>query len=179
MGCSGAPPLPENFTRRALAAVGFSGWRTWPALRAGALADVPSLPGVYLVLRPGAGDPSFVQPGSGGHFKGGDPSVSDERLRSEWVRGARTLYIGKAAARQAGGAVDGLNRRIGEFSRFGAGERVGHWGGRLIWQLADVERLLVAWHPITWDETAREYERRLLARFADIHGRRPFANLTG
>jgi hypothetical protein len=31
-----------------------------------------------------------------------------------------------------------------------------------------------------WDETARDYERRLLAAFARRHeGRRPFANLTG
>jgi hypothetical protein len=32
----------------------------------------------------------------------------------------------------------------------------------------------------TWDEAARDYERRLLAAFAEQHdGRRPFANLTG
>lgn len=57
---------------------------------------------------------------------------------------------------------------------------IGHWGGRYIWQLADADELLVAWHPISWDEAAREYERRLLAHFGDLdEGRRPFANLTG
>jgi hypothetical protein len=39
--------------------------------------------------------------------------------------------------------------------------------------------LLIAWHATSWNEVARNYEHRLLKRFADIHdGRRPFANLT-
>jgi hypothetical protein len=50
----------------------------------------------------------------------------------------------------------------------------------VIWQLADAGELLIAWHAVTWDETARQYEKRLLAHFADLDdGRRPFANLTG
>jgi hypothetical protein len=68
--------------------------------------------------------------------------------------------------------------RLSQFGRFGAGEPVGHRGGRLTWQLADADKLLVA-----WDEAARDYERRLLVAFAEQHdGRRPFANahrLTG
>jgi hypothetical protein len=67
-----------------------------------------------------------------------------------------------------------------QFARFGAGEPVGPWGGRFIWQLNDSDSLLVAWHVVTWDELARAYEKRLLARFAVLHrGVRPFANLTG
>ena len=62
----------------------------------------------------------------------------------------------------------------------GAGEPVGHWGGRLIWQLADSGGLCVAWHTISWSEDARAYEKRLLAQFAARYrGVRPFANLTG
>ena len=81
------------------------------------------------------------------------------------------VYIGKA---------DILRRRLAQFGRFGVGEPVAHRGGRLIWQLADADHLLVAWHEITWGEAARDYERRLLAAFAEMHhGRRPFANLTG
>ena len=70
--------------------------------------------------------------------------------------------------------------RLRQYARFGAGAPVGHWGGRYIWQLADSSELLVAWHVISWYEIARDYERRLLKRFAELHdGRRPFANLTG
>jgi hypothetical protein len=57
---------------------------------------------------------------------------------------------------------------------------VGHWGGRYIWQLADSRELLVAWHAISWTEVARDYEKRLLGAFVEMHGgARPFANLVG
>jgi hypothetical protein len=72
------------------------------------------------------------------------------------VPGAEVVYIGKA---------DDAGRRLKQFARFGAGEPVGHWGGRYIWQLADSSELLVAWHAISWEELARDYEKRLLARF--------------
>jgi hypothetical protein len=42
------------------------------------------------------------------------------------------------------------------------------------------ERTRSSWRPIDGTETAREFERRLLAAFARQHGdRRPFANLSG
>ena len=85
--------------------------------------------------------------------------------------GAHVVYIGKA---------DVANRRLRQFARFGAGDPVGHWGGRLIWQLADSSELLVAWHAISWAELARDYEKRLLAHFRELYdSARPFANLTG
>lgn len=175
-----APPLPGAFTRPGLTAVGFEGWLTWPKIRKAGYVDIPSLPGVYVIVRIGAAPPAFVHPGTGGRFKGDDPSVPQARLEAEWVDGASVLNIGKADARKAAGINDGLRGRLREYGRFGAGEPVGHRGGRLIWQLEDANRLLVAWHVVTWDETARDYERRLLAHFAELHvGRRPFANLTG
>lgn len=174
------PPLPTAFTRPGLTAAGFDGWRTWPQLRAAGYQDIPSLPGVYVVVRPAAAAPAWTHPGTGGYFKGRNPTVPADRLDAEWVPGARTIYIGKAAARKAGGANDGLRKRLGEYGRFGAGEPIAHWGGRFIWQLAEADRLLVAWHTLTWNETARDYEKRLLARFGELHdGRRPFANLIG
>jgi excinuclease UvrABC nuclease subunit len=75
------------------------------------------------------------------------------------------LYIGKA---------DALRRRVRQYMAFGAGRPVGHWGGRLIWQLADSDALLVAWR-----ETAEplRVEAELLNAFADVFGSLPFANL--
>lgn len=76
--------------------------------------------------------------------------------------------------------VTALNRRLSQYARFGAGEPVAHWGGRYIWQVARSNELLVAWHPVSWNEPARAYEKRLLAHFSHLHhGKRPFANLTG
>lgn len=164
-------PLPRSFSRTALESAGFVGWATWPKLRLSDYFPIPALPGTYVVYRPTAVFPTFVHPSPAGWFKGEDPTVPETRLRSEWVEGARVVYIGKA---------DVLRRRLTQFGQFGAGEPVGHRGGRLIWQLADADDLLVAWHEITWAEVARDYERRLLRAFAEQHdGRRPFANLTG
>lgn len=165
------PPLPTSFSRRALESAGFVGWATWPTLRGSDYSPIPALPGAYLVYAPSAVSPAFVHPSPAGWFKGEDPTVPEARLRSEVVDGTNVVYIGKA---------DKLRRRLTQFGRFGGGEPVGHRGGRLIWQLADADELLVAWHEITWGEAARDYERRLLAAFAELHdGRRPFANLVG
>ena len=145
------------------------GWRTWEELTAGINA-IPARPLVYVVYRPSGDLPGFRELSSGGHFKGRDPTVPVETLRVKWVDGAHTINIGKA---------DVGRPRLKSYARFGAGEPVAHWGGRYIWQLVESPELLVAWHEIDWDETAREYESRLLARFRGLHdGRLPFANLT-
>ncbi len=91
------------------------------------------------------------------------------RLETEWVPGAHAVYIGKA---------DDAHTRLKTYGRFGQGEPIAHWGGRLIWQLPEAQELLVAWHIITWGEDPREYERRLIKHFAASYGgKRPFANL--
>jgi hypothetical protein len=165
------PPLPESFRRADLEGVGFDGWRTWKALRDGDLQEVASDPAAYVVYRPSSEKPMFLDIDPGGRFKGKDPTVAVQVLEASWVAASRVIYIGKA---------DVAKRRLKQFAAFGAGDPVGHWGGRYIWQLADSDELLVAWHSISWSELAREYEKRLLARFAALHGgARPFANLTG
>lgn len=166
-----SPVLPVSFRRPDLEATGFIGWNTWDELRRGDFRIAPNGPAVYVVYRPRPQGPSFLQANPGGRFKGRDPSLPTQTLEANWVAGAQVVYIGKA---------DVASRRLKQFARFGAGEPVGHWGGRLIWQLADADELLIAWHPISWSETARAYEKRLLAHFGSLHaGARPFANLTG
>lgn len=165
------PDVPQRFDRPALEAAGYVGWLTWAELRANALSDVPRDPGCYIVLRPSAAGVQFLPVSAAGRFKEKDPTVSVERLTKEWTPGASVVYIGKA---------NELRSRLRAYARFGAGEPVAHWGGRLIWQLADAADLVVAWRVVSEKADARELERRLLRRFADVHdGRRPLANLTG
>jgi len=145
------PALPTHFNRDGLAAAGFTGWQTWADLRSNDHRQVPHVPAAYVIYRVTDSLPDFLRTNPGGRFKGKDPTVTRGELNSNWVTGAHVVYIGKA---------DLADRRLKQFSRFGAGEPVGHWGGRLIWQLPDSGALRVAWHTITWSEDARAYEKR-------------------
>jgi hypothetical protein len=151
---------------------GFTGWVPFAALPT---AEVPTGPGVYVILRPTDGPPTFLYASPAGHFKGKDPTVPVAELHALWVPGTRVVYIGKANAGATGRR--GLRKRLDEFRRHGAGEPVGHTGGRRIWQLVDHADLLVGWR--TTDEGAASTETEMIARFRAHHGRLPFANMRG
>lgn len=127
--------------------------------------ELPDTPGVYVVITPKEFKPIFLYPGTGGKFKGKDPNVLCESLRSRWVPQARELYIGKA---------NNLRQRVQRMLQFGCGRPVAKWGGRYIWQLKDSWNLLLWWeeHP-----SPELKEGRLLTDFERRHGRLPFANL--
>ena len=67
-------------------------------------------------------------------FKNKAPTVALDALVANWVDDAEVVYIGKA---------DQLRRRLTQYADFGAGKPVGHWGGRLIWQLPSPDQLIV------------------------------------
>jgi len=135
---------------------------------------IPKLKGVYLVLNPSYKNTKFINPGVGGFFKGKDPNVSISELRSNHVDNSRVVYIGKAGS-PTGNAT--LNSRLGQYLRFGQGRNVGHWGGRLIWQIKSNSELVFCWKP-TPDNDPREVEKQLLESFIYQFNQRPFANLT-
>ena len=152
---------------------GFDGFVTVTDLRRWNRGNLPAMPGVYLVLRDCASYPEFLETGTGGHFKGDDPNVSISRLKGEWVDRAVIVYIGQAGS----GSKETLGRRIDCMIQFGQGGPVGHWGGRLIWQLAHADGLLFCWME-TEDDSPRQVEKELIEAFKSAyHGRRPFANL--
>lgn len=150
-----------------LRAAGYSGFVPFSELER---ADVPREVGVYVVLRESIAPPTFLAQSGAGRFKGKDPTVPIDVLRERWIPTAQIVNVGKAGPTPK----RHLAKRLREYRRFGEGEPVGHWGGRLIWQLADHADLLVAWsiaeHPACAEST-------LIRGFASVYGRRPFANL--
>lgn len=155
--------MKSGFDHGQLEELGFEGFTE---LRRGTgEVDAPEAPGVYVVVRRSAEPPDFLETSVGGHFKGRDPSVPLGRLRAKWLDGVETLYIGRAGS---------LRARIDQLARFGRGEPIGHWGGRLLWQLEDHEQLLVAWR---CSESPQEAEADLVERFIEAHGALPYANL--
>ncbi|MBF6321568.1 hypothetical protein OG935_25395 [Nocardia cyriacigeorgica] len=136
---------------------------------------VPSGSGVYVVVRPTGPPPVFLPASPGGWCRGPDrdPSLPVTELVDAWVPGEPVLYIGKSDARPSGRR--GLRRRLSEYRRHSAGRPARHWGGRMIWQLADSSKLLVAWRLV---DQPRVVERSMIAEFTALRGKQPFANRT-
>ena len=153
-----------DFTREGLKSQGFAGWVTFAELGRG--EDCPRESGVYIVHYGGAPRPTFSDQSCGGWFKGKDPTVALDSLAANWVDGAEVVYIGKA---------DDLRRRLRQFAQFGAGKAIGHWGGRLIWQLRDIDRFRVAWKTTPASDPL-VIEAQMIAAFRARHGKPPFAN---
>jgi hypothetical protein len=151
---------------------GFVGFKTMQELFIDS-SQLPSIKGVYLILNQSKTLPLFLSVGTGGHFKGKNPNISLAQLTSNWVEETLVVYIGKAGGK---GSNATLKSRIKQFLGFGQGKNIGHWGGRLIWQIAASQKLVVCWKPLT-NEDPRQVEMELISAFVDQFGRRPFANL--
>lgn len=152
-----------QFDRASLEADGFTGWLTFPDARSS--GAIPTTSGVYVVSYAARAPVAFLPLNPGGRFKGKNPTVPACALEANWLD-AEVVYIGKA---------DQLRRRICQFADFGAGKPIGHWGGRLIWQLAEPDQLRIAWKE-TPDRVPVDVEAEMIAMFRREYGKPPFAN---
>ncbi len=150
---------------------GFSGFKSVKELWEDK-SCIPKIKGVYLVLDHN-GTADFINPGVGGFFKGKDPNISIEELNNNYVKDSLVVYIGKAGS-PTGKAT--LHSRLNQYLRFGQGKNVGHWGGRLIWQLKNYRNLVFCWK-LTIDDDPREVEKQLIDNYEKQYGMKPFANL--
>ncbi|WP_137925845.1 hypothetical protein [Cupriavidus sp. 2SB] len=132
--------------------------------------DVPTVSGVYVVVREAAGAPTFLRDSGAGQFKGLAPSYPEEIVKAAWVPNATVVYIGKGAGR------NGLRQRVQQLVSFAYGANVGHRGGRLLWHLSDWEDLLVRWVECP-GESVDAAKADLIKRFQREHGDTlPYAN---
>lgn len=153
--------------RSDLEARGFGSFLAVSRLLEGPINEISRETGVYVVVRSDTSKASFLSKNLGGHFKGNDPTVPVSLLEQRWVHGTEVLYFGKA---------DQLRRRIHQLCRFSKGEPVGHWGGRLLWQVEGSKEFLVGWLP-TPDDDPFTVEGELIDEFHDRFGSLPFANI--
>jgi hypothetical protein len=160
---------PRPFSREWLAHRGFSGFHPFTALPN---VPVPREPGVYVVLRPCEGAPQFLERSPAGIFQDRVNTVDRSVLVERWVAGAPAVYIGKAGPSKK----RSLAKRLDEYRRFGGGDDgAAHYGGRLIWQLAESPELVVGWRVERHHPACQE--SRLVATFREAYGAPPFANI--
>ena len=150
---------------------GFEGFYKIDSLMSNRCSTIPKQKGIYFVLNQGPSN--FLQNSVGGHFKGKNPTVSINKLKNNLVEGTLVVYIGKAGGSNSRAT---LHSRLKQYMRFGEGEPVGHWGGRLIWQLKNHRELTICYKTLPNSEP-REEEKKLILEFESIHGKIPFANL--
>jgi hypothetical protein len=173
--CASHDNLPLDFNNLdSISNSGFVGFKSKAELFADS-SIIPKVRGVYLILYTNAHEPAFLSVGCGGFFKGKDPNASLAELKSNWVSNSLVVYVGKAGG---SGSSATLHSRLKQYLAFGQGKKVGHYGGRYIWQLQNPKELIVCWKPLKVDEP-REIERQLIADFSRQFGKKPFANLAG
>lgn len=136
---------------------------------------IPKVKGVYLIVSEENSDKKFLRAGTGGFFKGKDPNVTLSELEHNWVEETSIFYIGKAGS-NTGTAT--LNSRIKQLIKFGCGQNIGHWGGRLLWQLAFANELYIYYKTCSETEDPREIEKNLISQFTKHYRKRPYANLS-
>lgn len=134
---------------------------------------VPHTKGVYMVLYIPDEVPEFLSKGSGGFFKGRDPNVPIDELKSRWIQDTKVIYIGKAGGGKSSAT---LNSRIKQFLKFGSGKNVSHYGGRVIWQIEDIDHLIICWKELL-TEDPNDVKNALIKSFKKIHRKKPFANM--
>ena len=135
---------------------------------------IPKVRGVYMVLIQEKMKQEYLETGSGGFFKDKNPNISIADLKANWVNETIVVYIGKAGSMSSRST---LYKRLRQYLLFGQGKNIGHYGGRLIWQLKNSKDLIVCWKELTKDDPDR-IETKLIEEFKTIFGKIHFANLT-
>lgn len=159
-----------SFTPLSLRRRGFDGYITVADLRADHYRAVPDyrdgawLGGVYIAIGDPTTTPRFRRANRREEW-----TLPLAELRERWVAGSPVVYIGKADATDAGNC---LRKRVSRYLR----ASTSHTGGKRTWQLADWDRLIIAWRVLRAADNPRTEEDALLAEHVATFGRQPFAN---
>jgi hypothetical protein len=112
------------FSRDALAGDGFAGFLRIATLRKIGLSAIPDEPGCYVVLRESNDPPCFLNASPTGRFKGRDPTIPVDELRTPWIDRCHAIYIGQSGSLQSAGRLGSISGLAGP-SALGEVERSG------------------------------------------------------
>lgn len=130
-----------------------------------ACADIPDLPGIYVIQVPQGMEIRFRFTAANHYAPFYD--AADLHKKYHDCGNKTVLYIGKASGKK------GLRQRIQQYMKYGWNEAVNHKGGRAIWQVEHAERLLLTFE-VCPDADAREHH--LLKEFRQKYHTLPLAN---
>lgn len=128
-------------------------------------AEIPDQSGIYVVFAPREMEIHFRSTIDNTHalfYK-----VDILRKKFETCKNKTILYIGKASGKR------GLRQRLRQYMMYGWNQASNHKGGRAIWQIENVEKLLLTYEIC---EEADEREHQLLKAFQSENGTLPLAN---
>ncbi|MGD9958812.1 hypothetical protein [Nocardioides sp.] len=147
--------------------VGWIRWADWPPPK----KELPaSAGGVYVLFRRSQSEPRFLDRSTGATHKKRDPSLGRDALTANGVPAANVVYIGKADHHR-------LRGRLNEYQAMGAKPTGSHWGGRLIWQLSDSRKLLVAYLVLPPTDIPRNVETKMIEGFRRRYGKPPLRTI--
>lgn len=119
---------------------------------------IPQSNGVNGVVLDGPDPPDFAAVSPAGWWEGRDPTFPIAELAQRWVSSATVVYMGMATKTER----TDLRERVRKLVRYGTGHRIGHEGGRALWQLPNSRSLLIAWQRSPDADQASREERRLI-----------------
>ncbi|MCU1509499.1 MAG: hypothetical protein JWQ12_1764 [Glaciihabitans sp.] len=153
--------------------VGFVPLKDWDEFQVIGLTQ-SDIEGVYVVVRESTDVPKFRDED---HRKPRPKRWSAEDAADRWVSGVQVLYFGKGPLRSSKAKRrQGLARRVRELQKHGYRGGANHYGGKLLWQIDDIDSLLIAWKPLAEGESAA-IESGLIRGFERVMGRQPYANI--
>ncbi|MHA6668553.1 hypothetical protein ACX3O0_06740 [Homoserinimonas sp. A447] len=152
--------------------VGFVPLSTWT--KSDVIGTGDDVEGIYAIVRESTATPTFTDDVRPVPHRLARTAAEATEL---WVENCQLLYFGKAPLRKPSksGKRKGLAQRIDEYRRHGLAGGSNHHGGKLIWQVDDVESLLVAWKAVPEGE-ANLIESALILGFMETMNRAPYAN---
>lgn len=147
----------EVFKRKHLEYYAFKGFIPIRDLRGDKIKEVPTNPGLYVVLREDDTEPNFLDKNVADFYTKKSYTFDIELLKERWVKGQHLIYISAAKS---------LRQKIRWYLKYKKGfEHETKIAGRIIWQIEGHNDFVIAWQ----EEDDRKIDYSTLIRRMDSY----------